>query len=119
MPRVKKTQEKKECPCPPTKKCTKQKGGDNDHETKTTKKKLSSPLDIVEFYCLTCKNKRKLRGVSDITITTAKNGRKVAYSYCNKKKDPKCTRKLVKFLSNEQANHLNSIKKTRKPHQDI
>jgi len=78
------------------------------------KRKLNNPLDLVEFYCLTCNKKRQLRGISDITITTSKNGRKIAYSYCNKQKDPKCTRKLVKFLSKEQAEHLSHLNKRRK-----
>lgn len=103
MPRTKKTQ-----------------GGDHDHvDNRKESKKLSSPLDIVEFYCLTCKKKRKLRGRSDIKIVTAKNGRKMAQSFCNKEKDSTCTRKLVKFLSNEQAEHLSHLKKRRKPHADI
>lgn len=80
-------------------------------ETKKSTKKLSSPLDLVEFYCLTCKQKRKLKGISDITISTTKNGRKVAKAEC-KEKD--CTRKLVKFLSNEQATHLSHLEKRRK-----
>ncbi len=92
---------KKECP--------------HNKKTKKSSKKLSKPLDIVEFYCLTCKCKRKIRGVSDITISTTKNDRKLATSSCNKKNDPKCTRKLTKFLSNEQAERISKMKKQRSP----
>jgi hypothetical protein len=68
---------------------------------------LKSKLKENEFYCLTCKNKRKVRSIKNIEIITAKNGRKVANSQCSAKD---CTRKLAKFLSNEQANSIQGKK---------
>ncbi len=80
---------------------------------KTTTKKLSEPLDLLEFYCLTCKKKRQLKGISDITISTAKNGRKIAKAKCS---CDTCTRLLTKFLSNDQASQLSQLTKRRKAH---
>ncbi len=76
-----------------------------------TTKKLNEPLDLLEFYCLTCKAKRKLKGISDITITTAKNGRKIAKAKCD---CDTCTRFLTKFLSNDQATQFSKMEKRRK-----
>lgn len=68
---------------------------------------LKKPLTHNEFYCLTCKAKRKVRALKNIEITTAKNGRKLAKSQCTAKD---CTRKLLKFMSNEQADKLKEMK---------
>ena len=64
---------------------------------------LKSKLKDNEFYCLTCRNKRRVRATKNIEIVTAKNGRKVAKAKCSAKD---CTRTLVKILSNDQAEKM-------------
>lgn len=68
---------------------------------------LKKPLALNEFYCLTCKSKRKVKALKNIEIDTAKNGRTFAKSHCSAKD---CTRNLLKFMSNEQVNKLKEMK---------
>jgi hypothetical protein len=74
---------------------------------KESSRTLKSKLKDNEFYCLTCRNKRKVRSFKNIEISTAKNGRQMAKSQCSAKD---CTRKLVKILSNDQAKSIKDKK---------
>ena len=64
---------------------------------------LKSKLKDNEFYCLTCRTKRRVRVNKNIEIMTAKNGRKMAKAKCTAKD---CTRSLIKILSNDQAEKM-------------
>ena len=71
----------------------------------TTKKGKGS---LEEFYCLTCKGKRKARPVSKIVLKKTKNGRDQAVANCSSKG---CARKLYKFVSKEDAARIRKLKK--------
>jgi len=71
-----------------------------------TSKKGKGALE--EFYCLTCKGKRKAKNIKNIKLTKTKNGRDQAVADCSGKG---CSRKLYKFLSKEDAERLKKFKK--------
>lgn len=73
---------------------------------KATGKKGKSALE--EFYCLTCKGKRKAKNIKHIKLKKTKNGRDQAVAECSGKG---CTRKLYKFLSKEDAERIRKLKK--------
>ena len=62
-----------------------------------------------EFYCLTCRVKRTVRSIKDITFRKSKNGHNQIISHCNAKG---CTSKLYKFISNEDAEKFKKLKTT-------
>ena len=68
---------------------------------------LKTKLETIEFYCLTCKNKRKVRSGKNIEVKKTKNNRHMAVAKCDA---GDCTRKLVKFLSKDEVAHLSSLK---------
>lgn len=74
--------------------------------------KLKTKLETIEFYCLTCKDKRKIRTAKNIEITMTKNNRPIAKAQCNAKQ---CTRKLAKFLSNEEAEQVKNLTTSKTP----
>jgi len=73
---------------------------------KATAKKGKGALE--EFYCLTCKAKRKTKNVKNIKLQKTKNGRDQAVAECGTKK---CPRKLYKFVSKEDAARIRKLKK--------
>lgn len=77
---------------------------------------LKTKLEINEFYCLTCRGKRKIRSSKKIEVDTAKNGKKIAKAQCTAKD---CTRKLVKILSNDQADKIKDFGKKKVPTKNI
>lgn len=74
----------------------------NGGKFKKGRRPLKSPLKINEFYCLTCKAKRRVRSTKNISIMEI-NHRPVAKADCRAKK---CTRKLVKYINKDQAEQL-------------
>ena len=85
-------------------------GGKRRKLTKPLKKASASKgkAGLEEFYCLTCKGKRKARSIKNITLKKTKNGRNQAVAGCTAKG---CTRKLYKFISNEDATRIRKLKK--------
>lgn len=73
---------------------------------KATGKTGKSALE--EFYCLTCKGKRKASNVKNIKLQKTKNGRDQAVVGCSHKG---CSRKLYKFVSKEDAERIRKLKK--------
>lgn len=63
---------------------------------------------LEQFYCLTCKQKRKATNVKNITLKKTNNGRNQAVVACPSKK---CTRKLYKFVSKEDADRIKKLQK--------
>lgn len=63
---------------------------------------------LEQFYCLTCKQKRKATNVKNIKLQKTKNGRDQGVVDCPSKG---CTRKLYKFLSKEDADRIRKLKK--------
>ena len=74
---------------------------------KATAKKGKGALE--QFYCLTCKQKRRAVNIKNIKLQKTKNGRDQAVVSCPSK--GKCTRKLYKFLSKEDAARIKKLKK--------
>ena len=73
---------------------------------KATTKKGKGALE--EFYCLTCKGKRKTKNVKAIKLRKTKNGVNQAVAECGTKG---CPRKLYKFVSKEDAARIRRLKK--------
>lgn len=64
---------------------------------------------LEEFYCLTCKTKRRNKNIKTVKLQKTKNGRDQAVTNCTGKG---CSRKLYKFVSKEDAARIrNLIKK--------
>ncbi len=76
------------------------------------RRKLLTNLETIEFYCLTCKGKRKIRSPKNVEIKTTKNKRTYAQAKCTAKD---CTRNLVKFLSNNETKQLQELKQNKVP----
>ncbi len=74
------------------------------------RRQLVTKLEEIEFYCLTCRNKRKIRSPKNIEIKTTKNNRPYVQAKCNASD---CTRKLTKFISNEQQKVLQNLAKNK------
>ena len=64
---------------------------------------------LEQFYCLTCKQKRKETNVKNIKLQKTKNGRDQAVVTCPSK--GKCNRKLYKFLSKADVARIKKLKK--------
>lgn len=77
---------------------------------------LKTKLEINEFYCLTCRQKRKIRTAKKIQIDIAKNGRKMAKTECNAKD---CTRKLIKIVNNDTADKIKDLGKKKIQNKNI
>jgi hypothetical protein len=76
------------------------------------RRQLVTKLEEIEFYCLTCRNKRKIRSPKNIQIKTTKNNRPYVQAKCNASD---CTRKLTKFISNDQQKVLQDMAKNKVP----
>ena len=94
------------------------KGGGEPRGHKGRRRPLKKPLKeatskkgkgaLEEFYCLTCKGKRKAKNVKHIKLQKTKNGRDQAVADCSGKD---CKRKLYKFLSKEDADRIRKLNK--------
>lgn len=97
---------------------TKQTAGKEPAGFKGRRRPLKKPLKeasskkgkgaLEEFYCLTCKAKRKTKNVKNIKLQKTKNGRNQAVAECGTKG---CTRKLYKFLSKDDVERIKKLQK--------
>lgn len=63
---------------------------------------------LEEFYCLTCKGKRKTKNVKTIKLRKTKNGRNQAVAECSTKG---CARKLYKFIGKDDVARIKKLQK--------
>ena len=93
-------------------------GGGEPKGFKGRRRPLKKPLkeaskkigksSLEQFYCLTCKQKRKDINIKNITLRKTKNGRDQAVAKCS---TSKCSRKLYKFVSKADADRIRKLKK--------